>query len=305
VRYLSQNVPMPRAWLSLPLVLLVLAGCGRRLQQLGGYPKIRPRNEISLSPSTTEILATDGDFNALKGRTSSCDYPAMVRGLPVYANVQPDFEAITKAAPDLVVFDDSLYSPTVIAKIKQVVGENKVFEFHATTIAAFEDQLRQLGAVLSRPIDFSQYIDKIESEREAAKSSAPSTVPKIAVVSGTYIAGTKSFVADVLRLAGGEPSGPDSDRFVPMNPEALLQSNPDMVILATQESTDSNDPKANVAGLLKAANEFASDPRFKALKAVKGNQIYPLDATLVLREGSRVDELISDISQRILHWAKK
>jgi len=247
----------------------------------------------------------DGDINRLKGRTSACDYPAMVSDVPVYADVVPNYDMLSTNKPDLVVLDDSLYSPAIVAKIKSIVGDKNVYEFHSTTIADFENQLRELGAIIGQPINMSKYIDSIESAMQEAKASMPPSTPKIAVLNGTYIAGTKSFVADAVKAAGGQLVGPDSDRFVPMNPEALMQINPDIVIVATQISQRGNEDKANEATLIKAANDFAADPKFKSLRAVQAGQIYPMDAAIVVRQGSRVDSLIRGFSQRIQHWAKR
>src|SRR5579862_4402136 len=163
VPFLSQNVSMPRVWVFL-LLSCFLAGCGPKLQVIGGYPTDIPRSMVSLSPSTTELVATYGDFDFLKGRTASCNFPVNVKTVPIVAPFKPDYEKLKQIKPDLVVFDDSLYSPDDIAHIEMVVGKQTVYQFHSDTIDAFEEQLRQLATILDSPTRMSEYIDRINSE---------------------------------------------------------------------------------------------------------------------------------------------
>ncbi|RYG87739.1 cobalamin-binding protein, partial [bacterium] len=86
----------------LPLASLVLGGLAtggcQQAQAIGG--KARPtiyRRIVSLSPSTSEVLVSNGI--PLSGRTAACDYPANVKSVPVVAGVKPDYEALAKVKP--------------------------------------------------------------------------------------------------------------------------------------------------------------------------------------------------------------
>ena len=103
--------------------------------------------------------------------------------------------------------------------------------------------------------------------------------PKTAIVmpstgSNPMIAGVKSFYADLIRVAGGDPVGPDSNRFEIINSEALLAMNPDVIVVPAA--------KGDYTGLTK-------DPRFQQLKAVKTGKIIGIDQDYILRRGGRVD----------------
>lgn len=299
---LSQNLLMPRAWM-LPFLVLILTGCAEPAIHLGGRPSRIPR-VVSLSPSTTEIVVQDGISGQLIGRTSACNYPAYLPQLniEVYGGVKPDYEKLAAKAPDLVVFDTSVYGPTDQAKIKEVARHT--FAMHAASILDFEAELGKLGALLVAPLQMSQYVDKIEAERTTAIANAPAHHPKVVILSGNLIAGSRGFLADVVRTCGGTLAGPDADRFVDLNPESVAALNPDIILLAvdvapvgTSIGAGSNIKEKQEAIASAALSKFRSDPRMAALRAVKSNRVITANADVVLRQGARVDQLIKSVAE--------
>lgn len=288
---------MPRAWLLL-LIVFAATGCGNSYRHYGGeYPKNLPRIVISLSPSATEIIAFDGHPGQLHGRTEACNFPINIsQTVPVYGGVKPNYEKLMRAKPDVVVYDAKLYSPADISKLEETIGKNKLFGFNANTIDDFEFQLRKLGVMIASPMPISKYIDKIDRERSTAKSMSPAVHPKMAVMTGTLAAGTKSFLADVMRSVGAEPVGPDADRFVQMDPETLIQANPDIVVLAADLNrlTDLT-ARRKVAAAAQAA--FLADPRYRSIGAAVKQRVFVMDGDILLRQGSRVDTLIQNFAK--------
>ena len=91
------------------------------------------------------------------------------------------------------------------------------------------------------------------------------------------IAGVKSFQADVVKAATGQPVGPDAQKFVSLNAESLIAMNPDIILTA-----GSPDP-------------IYDDARFKSLTAVKKNRVRGVVQDVILRRGVRVPELIENL----------
>jgi iron complex transport system substrate-binding protein len=265
----------------------------------GGHPPANfPMKRISLSPSTTEILSMEAAPELLVGRTASCNFPPSVVRLPVYATVKPDFEALKAASPDLVVLDAALYSSADISKLEQTVGKDKIFQFNAKTIDEFENELRVLGGILGSSLNMSKYIDKINHARSVGMGSAANPPAKVAVIAGTLIAGTKGFISDAIKASGGQTVGPDADRFVTINPEVLIQSDPDLVILAVDISGQKTDAE-KTAAVSAARNKLLSDPRYRSIKAIKNRLVIGMDADILDRQGARVDVMINDLTQAI------
>ena len=278
---------------ALPLLLplaVAVAGCSAKAQQLGGIPRQGPKPRVvSLSPSTTEIIGSSLDSSLLVGRTQSDDYPSNISNVPVVASVKPDFEKIKGAAPTVVVYDADLYSADDVKRIESMGARPFVFKAH--TIKGFEREVYELSALLGSETGVSGYVDRIERERAGAEGERPSNPPNVAVVlgDGSYVAGTESFLADVVRIGGGKLVGPASGKFERMSPEALVAARPDLILLAT-----SKDAAAKDAAALGANPALASSP------AVRAKRIKAIDQNVVLRRGGRVDKLIQSVHKAIM-----
>lgn len=276
------------------LLILAMTGCGdKQALNLPHRPK-RYHSIVSLSPSTTEIIVSNADTAALKGRTSSCNWPeAIVKGIPVVASVKPDFEKIQAIDPkvDLIVYAGSLYSQQDIDKIKSMTGAD-TFSLDATTVKGFILKLQEFGSKLASEMRFNDYINRIYLEKGAASGGSFATTPKVAIImpgkaGDDYIVGTDGFLADVVKICNGQIVGPKGAGFVPMNAESLVSLNPDAIIVPGT--------KFDVS----AADKILKDPRFATVAAVKQKRVGVIDEDVLLREGQRVDQLITAVHRLI------
>ncbi|RYH14652.1 MAG: ABC transporter substrate-binding protein [Alphaproteobacteria bacterium] len=287
-----------RAALSLLLpVAVALVGCGPKPQQVGGALREGPPPKIvSLSPSTTELIGSAFDTRMLVGRTAADNFPSNVTSIPVVAEVKPDFEKIKKAAPGLVIYDGDLYNDADIKHIESM--GITTYAVKAKTIGEFEKELYELGNKLGGETNVSSYVDRIERERNAAEGAQPTPKPKVALIlaggGNLLVAGTGSFQADVLKTVGGEPVGPDADRFAPMSPEALVAAAPDVIVLGTSKAT--------------ADKDFAtlkSNPRLATIPAIRNGKVTALNQDEMVRKGGRVDKFIKNLHLAVTFQVQK
>lgn len=285
---------MRRALLfALACLSLAVVGCTDNRIEVGGKnTTVIVRSIVSLSPSTTELASSYASRSQLVGRTAACNNPPTLQNVPIMAQVKPDYEKIASAKPDLVVYDAGLYNSADEEKLKQL--GLRLFVFRANTVDGFIDELFEFGKLTRSETSASEYVDKIEQARALAKADPIAPKPTVLVMlpptGGTdpMVAGTKSFVADVVRSVTAEPVGPDSERFEVASAETLMRFNPDKIVIgATQQ---------NAAGIV---NQFLADPRFKGLKAVQRKDIVVVNQDVLLRKGSRVDRLL-DVMYRQL-----
>ena len=277
-----RRAPLVLAFLAF-LTALLAAGC-QQAQMLGG--KDRPKRYakiVSLSPSTTEILAGNGV--RLAGRTAACDYPAQsVGAVPVVAAVKPDYEALSRIRPDLIVYDAELYGD---AEIRKLAGTGAtMFRFDPKSLDEYERAVYEMGSLTATETGLSSYVDRVNAEAENAQADPPTPKPKVAVIlpdaSGRHLlAGTQGLRAECVRLAGGDMVGPASNRFEPLSPEFLVKEDPDVIILAGKRE------------------DFERDARFARLKARRNANVYGLPQDLILRRGARVDKLIDNLHKAL------
>ncbi|MBC8063470.1 MAG: ABC transporter substrate-binding protein [Chlorobia bacterium] len=280
---------MHRAFVLSLFVAAVTIGCKPGAERIA-FP-VRPKHYqtvASLSPGSTEVLASMAYAVKLVGRTAACNYPPSAATAEVVAQVKPDYEKIKSLNPGLVVYDASIYNDQDIAQIKALGIDT--FEFKADTVDQYSDEIRKLGALAGVEMEASTYADKMLQERKAAAAETLSTVPKVALIlpgkSGEhYIAGIKSFHADVIRASGGEPVGPDVNRYVPINAEALIKLNPDMIVTAGEP------------------NALTSDPRLKSLPAIAKLRVRGIPQDLATRKGFRVEKEINMMHRSIMDMA--
>lgn len=263
-------------------VLTLVAGCRDDGMGVGGVPNPeRIATAVSLSPGSTEILGSRLYGVNLLGRTAQCNFPnPNSKAEIVMKGVKPNYERITELKPGIVLYDDKLFTeedlkPILDAKIP-------TFAITGDTLEDFVHCLHQLGKRMNGETSVSEYVDLIYGAMAVASGAPPSPKPTVVVMmpgggAEHMIAGTKSFIADVVRKAQGEPMGPDADRFVPVSAESLVDLNPDVIVSA-------GDP----ASILK-------DPRLQTIAAIKNDRVLPGDPDYLLRRGSRVDKLITGL----------
>ena len=275
---MSHNIGMARI-LAFLLPLLILAGCQTEQPHGGTFRRKRILTVVSLSPSTSEIVASYFPGVKFMGRTAACDYPDTLKPVPIMGGVKPDYEAIARARPDAVLYDSAIYNESDIEKFKSLKIE--AYAFSAKSLDEYIDSLYQLGSRLGAETEISEYVDRIMNAKIGNTSDSQVKRRVMIVLGGSgehMVAGTKSLQADMLRWAGFEPVGPDADKFVTVNVESILADSPDAIVVA-------GDSKF-----------ILEDARLKGLTAVAKKRVAEVsDQSLILRAGGRVDTLLQNL----------
>ncbi len=291
-----------RRALFVPLALTIalgaiLGGGCKQAQTLGGKPRPKKYERVvSLSPSTTEIAAGNG-IN-LVGRTSACDYPQQVTKVPVVGGVKPDYEALAKIKPDLVLYDKELYGEADVRKLGGLGAT--LFAWDPHTLAEYRERTFELGSLGAVETGLSGYVDRLDRETTTAQGDPPTPRPTVAVIlpgtSGRHmIGGTKGLRADCVRVAGGEPVGPGGEIFEALSPEFLVGKDPDVILLAVENPPATPLPAGAAPPPSAARREFEGDARFAGLKARRLGHVYGIPADVLLRRGARVDALVRNL----------
>lgn len=270
--------------LALPfLAAFLVSGCQTTTSPIGGtVPDKVYARVVSLSPSVTELIALLNSTDSLIGRTSGDNRPAYIKHVTIVANPSPDIEKIVQLQPDLVIAEENLINANELEKLKEI-GSFDVEVIDIDSLKDWEDAVYKLGSLLQAHTRASEVVDRVQQAISNAKLPDSMYKPKVMVAmspTSPWVAGTKSFQADVVRAAGGEPVGPDADRFVATNPESIVQWSPDILFV-------SDDP-----------DKFTG-AAWDSTRAGKDGEILEVYADILLRPGADVERLIEAMSKEI------
>ncbi|MBN1788819.1 MAG: ABC transporter substrate-binding protein [Sedimentisphaerales bacterium] len=214
------------------------------VQSANSTPKTQPKSYsriISLAPSTTEILFSLGLGDKVIGVSEFCDYPVGARTkLKIGGLLNPNYEAIVAAKPDLVItFDDMAEAES---KFK-TLGIDTLVVKHDRLDDIF-DSIVLIGQHCDKAEDAEVMVGKLKTKMQTIKNQCVNQGrPKVLIVVGhslsqdtdkapenIYIAGKDDFYSTMLELAGGQNAYTGSIAFPAIGYESLISMNPQIII---------------------------------------------------------------------------
>nr|WP_233448902.1 ABC transporter substrate-binding protein [Listeria weihenstephanensis] len=275
--------------------ILVLAGCGAQMtsEKTAQNPEYiatdatgakieldaKPKKIVSLIPSNTEILYRLGVGENVVGVTSSDDYPAEVKNVPVVATTEINVEKIIGMKPDLVLGHASMmsYNKDAYDQIKKaniplfVVADAQDFD------AAYKT-FTQIGDLTGKTKEAEKLVSSMKatdksSRKEAAKKVDTKVKVWLEISPDLYTAGQDTFINEM--LTNIEATNIVSETGYPQySEEQVIKAAPDVIITIYPN----------------AKQEIAKRSAWKNIPAVKNNRIYEVDPSIVSRPGPRLIE---------------
>jgi ABC-type Fe3+-hydroxamate transport system substrate-binding protein len=192
---------------------------------------------VSLCPSITESLVAVGLADALVGVTRYCVHPRekTARLRKVGGTKNPDLAAIRALAPDLVFVNAE---ENRLPDIEALAREFPVEVSHPRRVADVPPLLRRFGRLTGREARAEEIASKVEERLGKIESGVPGPVFRYAYLvwkDPWMIAGPRTYVADLLRIAGGIPSFEEEDGrgsdYPTTDEGSIVASRPDILIL--------------------------------------------------------------------------
>jgi ABC-type Fe3+-hydroxamate transport system substrate-binding protein len=216
----------------------------------------RVRRVVSLVPSLTEWLVLAGVGDRLVGVTDWCVEPAgALAGLArVRGTKNPDLEAIRRLAPDLVVANAEENRKLDVQRLE--AGGLAVFVTMPTTVAGAVTELRALAAAVGDlPEAAAIDADLVAATADAYRRRPSRRVRYLCAVwrDPWMWLGRRTYAADLLGLAGGEPVLDDpATRYPRAEPGAMAALGPELVLLPSEPyefgQADADEVAATFAG---------------------------------------------------------
>jgi iron complex transport system substrate-binding protein len=284
----------------LSLLVTMTVGCGQQslpatfVDDAGREITIEeiPQKIVSHVPSITETLFALGLGERVVGVSDYCDYPEAAKSKPSVGNYfNPSIENIVALDPDLVLTDghsegikqlDSLGITYIVIDPKDIDGIFKDIEL--------------LGKVTGMEGEADKLIEDMQdtiSHILALVKGAP-PVKVFYIIDATdltlpWTAGPGSFVDALITMAGGENIVQAEGAWVQFNIEAVVDSDPEIIILPAKHGTAFTSPEV-----------LEEHPAWQGTTAVKEGRIFPIDDDLVSRSGPRIVQGLEEMA-RIIH----
>jgi iron complex transport system substrate-binding protein len=261
-------------------LLLPPAGAEIRVTDDTGQPIIleKPAQRIiSLAPYITELLFAAGAGEAIVGVTAFSDYPEAARSLKqVGGGGGLDLEAIMALQPDLVVAWQS-GNPRGQVERLQSLGIT-VFFSEPRRLQDVPATLRRFGRLAGTESAAAVQVDSF-NRRYAELHEKYAQRPQVSVFFQIWdqplmtLNGEHLF-SDVVRLCGGENVFNALSALAPqIDVEAVLLANPDVIVIAADDSDSSL---------------LAAWQRWPQLSAVKQGHVYAIPREQLVRHSPRI-----------------
>jgi iron complex transport system substrate-binding protein len=247
---------------------------------------------VSLSPNLTEILFALGLDEEIVGVTRHCNYPSQANLKHTVGTFwQPNVEAIMAARPTKVIGETFEQQHQLTEQLERI--SCKTLAVRIERVSQLNDGIMKIGRAVDRCEQAEALVSRLTEAKEALVARyAGRTCPKVLWViqrQPLRVAGTETFVNDMIELAGGVNAiGPTVNVYPPISAEEVIAAWPDVIIEPT-DTPDALESQACSATVFYAA--------FRTIPAVKNGHIYVLDGDLVSRLGPRLDQGLSEIAR--------
>jgi iron complex transport system substrate-binding protein len=253
-----------------------------------------PKRIISLAPSITEILCSLGLQERIAGVTDFCIDPYKKTNfteISVGSLLSPNFERILKAKPDLILTLKGKSSHTV--KLRQF--GLKVLELNHINLDAIMSSIQTIGD----SCEVSDRSNKLIKELNASLikedilkgKKVLLTITRLSSLSNIrlWVAGNDGFYSRLLNTCGGQNAYTGKNSFAQISAEALIQTNPDVIIFITNKLSEEE--------ILEEKNFWKKN--FPTLKAVKNNQYLIITGDEMLIPGPRFPSILTKLKKAL------
>ncbi len=215
------------------------AGARQLVDQAGRLCTVpdEPLRVVALAPSITEVIYDLGEQQRLVGATEYSNYPDEAKKLPrVGSYVRLDLERIVALRPDLCIAIKDGNPKQVVDRLEDL--GIPVFVIHPQNLDQVVQVVEILGDLLgakARGLELAasmrRRIDGVR-QRVAARRHSPSVFFQIAE-SPLVAVGTRTFIHELISMAGGTNATAGAEPYPRYNWEEILLLDPEVVVITT------------------------------------------------------------------------
>lgn len=278
----SAELSLPRSMRSRWALIALAAAIWAVLPAAAPAPGAR--RVVCMAPAFTEICFALGHGDAVAGVTDYCDFPDAARRLPrVGGFLNPNLEAIIRLAPDLVLL---VPEEAELAQRLGALGiRAEVLSLY--TLADIERAMRVVARRLGDPAAGEALARSWRRELQAvARERSADAAPRVMVVVGrnpaslnnVFVAGPKTFLGELVQLAGGRNVYQGKVRYPSLSLEGIAHADPEVIVEMYPGM------KLDAAQMAALARDW---DRLPALAAVRSRRVHVLDDAYLAIPGPR------------------
>lgn len=189
---------------------------------------------VSLNGTFTETISAIGLEDNLVGVDITSVFPESVKELPNLGHITGvKAEGIAALNPDIVFVRKEELKADLKDQIMSL-GINIVAIDQEFSVEGSKEMIRSISDTLGKPEEAAKLIEKLEANFAKVKpvENAPVVLFIYARGPGTLmVAGKGTPLQSIINLAGGKNIDLDFEDFKPLTSEAVVQANPDAILL--------------------------------------------------------------------------
>ncbi|AKD37695.1 hypothetical protein I926_01825 [Pasteurella multocida subsp. multocida OH4807] len=240
-------------------------------------PFVYAQRIVTLTPDTADIIVALESVEQLVGRDQTTMNPAVEQVASIGIHRKLAVEPILATQPDLVLGSYMAMPVTIFDNLNQL-GVKTVNVLPQDNIEGFAQAIREVGKLIAK----TEQADKLATAWEAGIQPLSKTGKRyLLTYDGRVVAGKNTAADELIRRAGGINAAVGVEGIKPLNREAWLMAQPDVIIVAEHQ-------KEVIGGVEKLLErpEIANSP------AAKSGHIYFWSANDYLRYGLTTPDVL-------------
>jgi len=293
-------------WLLAIAILLVSSACSSDQTKETATETTEENTEnkvwriVSLNGTITELLYEFELEDNIVGVDITSTYPVAAKSIANLGHSsQLNTEAILALKPNLILMDDKMVGNKALSALEKSGIELKVITIPPTLEGAL-DVAEQLEKVLDKKLDKTALEAKIAKNKEKLAQILDSTTeePNVLFIyargaQAMMVAGKSTFAESVIRLAGGNPIVQEFESFKPLTPEALLQYQPEVILMFDSGLASLSDEANDKSG----EEQLLGIPGVLQTPAGKNRRIISLEGLYLSGFGPRSSDAILELAK--------
>ena len=241
-----------------------------------------PTKIVTTSPSALEMVYAAGGTAIARSGTATAPGVDVSKLADIGSAYQPNFEAILKLQPDLVVADASAQAPLAGQFEQQLKGVPIVF-VGAVKYSDVSTSIRMLGSITGtteKAKASADALDAVAKQVGDAVKGKPLTKTLVLVAGrdGQLSAALNdSFIGDMVKIAGAQNIAADLKQsgqvsgYATISVETAFKENPDVILVIVP----GNNPGPSIGAIVSRS--------FPSLNAVKNKRVHEIDLDVFLQ----------------------